>query len=202
MDGAHLSVSLFPEPGDDRAAGEIHNLLLERGARPDGDHHFIERHRRMRLDRADDGVVEIVMSAGPFDYPDGTRQQMIVFGRYLVELLVAVTERTRPLYGGVGVERPLATPGKLRDGIPASAYISDPLFVRQDLLARADLETVLTGEFRRTIPGAAGTVFASWWPFADGKPSNPGGLSQYGSWAGGRILGRVAARHIAARARG
>lgn len=192
MPGAHLSVSIHPEPGDDQVLDRIRELLRERGARPDGDDHFRDRRRRMWLHRADSGAVEIIMPAGPFDGPDGTRREKVTFARHLIDLLVAVTERTRPRYGGIGIEDILPTPAALRAGIPTQGYVTDPLFVRRDLLDDEALNTALNSDFRRIIPGTAGTVFASWWPFADESPATPGGLPIHGTWATGRLLGRAA----------
>ncbi|MEU4620672.1 hypothetical protein AB0G04_11940 [Actinoplanes sp. NPDC023801] len=203
MDAPFLTVAVWPGPGDDRTAETIGDVLLERGARPDGDGFFIGRHGRMRVqpdprwDAGDTRPVEILMSAGPLGDPGHTRRQMTTFARHLTGLLVAVADRTRPLYAGIGVEDVFPTPDQLRDGVTAQGFVTDPFFVRRDLLAHAELGAVLAGEFRRTVETGAGTVFASWWPFVDGHPGTPGGLPARGMWAGGRILGRVAARHIA-----
>jgi hypothetical protein len=126
---------------------------------------------------------------------------MVAFARNVTGLLVAVVERTRPLYGGIGVEAIFPTPADLKSGLHPQGFVTDPLVVRQDVLARFDLDVVLAGEYRRAIKGPAGTVFASWWPFVDGRAAVPGGLSIWETWAGGRLLGRVAARYILERER-
>ncbi|BEL04094.1 hypothetical protein Q0Z83_022850 [Actinoplanes sichuanensis] len=200
MEAPYVTIAIFPEPGDDHVFETVCDLLLERGARPDGENHFIERRRRMYVDRSPRfdlaGPVEIVMSAGALDDPDTTRRETAAFARYLTGLLVAVVERTRPMYGGIGIEACLPTPSELREGVSPQGFVTDPFFVRADLLGSPALKETLAGEFRRSIECRAGTVFASWWPFVDGKESTPGGLSIWQTWAGGRLLGRVAARHI------
>jgi hypothetical protein len=207
MDAPHLTVAVYPDPGDDRTADDIRELLLERGARPDGDGFFIERHRRMLVQRVphqdgrDARPVKIIMSAGPLGDPGYPRREMLAFARYASGMLVAVVERTRALYGGIGVEETFPTPADLRDGVSTQGVVTDPFFVRRDLLARSDLSAVLAGEYRRATEGAAGTLFASWWPFVDGPATTPGGLPTGGTWAGGRILGRVVAGYILERER-
>lgn len=207
MDAPYLAVAVCPDPGDDRTVESIRELLLERGARPDGEGFFIERHRRMRVQHVphsegkDCRAVEILMSAGPLGDPGYSRREMVAFARYTTGLLVAVVERTRPLYGGIGVEEIFPTPADLRGGLHPQGFVTDPLFVRRDMLARLDLGAVLAGEYRRATEGAAGTVFSSWWPFVDGRAAVPGGLSIGETWAGGQILGRAVARYILERAR-
>jgi hypothetical protein len=202
MDAPHLTVVVYPDPDDDRTAEDFRELLAERGARLDEDGSFVERHRRMlvrRVPHAEDGdarPVEILMSAGPLGDPGYRRREMVSFARYVTGLLVAVAERTRPLYGGIGVEQVFPTPADLRSGVHRQGTVTDPFFVRRDLLAQSDLGAVLAGEYRRATEGPVGTVFASWWPFVDGPAEPPGGPSHWGTWAGGRILGRVATRHI------
>jgi hypothetical protein len=207
MDPPYLSVDIFPEPGHDEAFADVCDLLLSRGARPDGDGFFIERHRRMHVQRAprsdaeDFQSVEILMSAGPLGDPGGSKREIATFARHVTELLVAVVERTRPLYGGVGIEEIFPTPAELRHGFSVQGFVSDPFFVREDLLARSGLRDALSSEYRRRIEGPAGTVFASSWPFVDGKESTPGGLSIWGDWAGGQLLGRVTEKYLLERER-
>lgn len=140
MDAPFLTVTVYPDPRDDRTLEDVRDLLLERGARPDGDGFLIARHRRMCVQPApssDGRPVEILMSAGPLDDPDQRPREMVAFGRYVTGLLVAVAERTRPLYGGVGVEEVFPTPAALRSGVDRQGAAVDPLFVRRDLLARS-----------------------------------------------------------------
>jgi hypothetical protein len=204
MDAPHLTVAVYPDPGDDRTAEDIREVLVERGARLDGDGSFVERHRRMLVRRVphaeggDSRPVEIVMSAGPLGDPGYQRREMVSFARYMLGLLVTVAERTRPLYGGIGIEQTFPTPVDLRSGVHRQGVVTDPFFVRRDLLAQSELGAVLAGEYRRAVEGPVGTVFASWWPFVDGPAGEP---SIRETWAGGRILGRVAARHILERDR-
>lgn len=74
MDAPHLTVAVYPDPGDGDTVDEIRQLLLQRGARPD-DNGFIERHRRMLVGWVPQGggrdprPAEIVMSAGPLGDP-------------------------------------------------------------------------------------------------------------------------------------
>jgi hypothetical protein len=205
MDAPHLTVAIYPDPDDDRTVEDIADLLLERGARPHGNGFYTEGHRRMLVQRvpSSDGhdaarSVEIVMSAGPLGDPGYSRREVASCARYLTDLLTAVAERTRPLYGGIGVESIFPSPADLRGGVLTQGVVSDPLFVRRDLLARSDLASMLAREYRRSIEGPAGTIFASRWPFIDGRPATPGGLSIWETWAGGRQLGRVTARYIRA----
>ena len=203
MDAPHLTVAVYPDPGDGDTVDEIRHLLLQRGARPD-DNGFIERHRRMLVGQVPHGgsgdprPIEIVMSAGPLGDPGYRRREMVAFARYVTGLLVAVAERTRPLYGGIGVEQIFPRPAELRAGLHRQGFVTDPLFVRGDLLARSQLGAVLAGEYRRAIEGPAGTVFASWWPFVDGRADAPPGGDK---WAGGQVLGRVVARYLLERER-
>lgn len=200
MDSPYLTVAVLPDPADHRTIEDIRDLLLERGARPDRDGVLVDRRRRMLVqpvpgpDAAGSPPVEILMSAGPLGDPGFSRRDMVTFARYLTGLFTAVVERTRPMYGGVGVEEVFPLPAQLRSGIPAQGYVTDPLFVRKDLLARWDLGAVLAGEYRRAVEGPAGTVFASWWPFTDGRPGTPDESPRSGIWEGGRILGRAVAR--------
>jgi hypothetical protein len=207
LDAPHLTVAVYPDPGDDRTVEDLRELLLERGARLDDFGFFIERHRRMWVRRVrhsegrDCRPVEIVMSAGPHGDPGYSRREMVAFARYLTRLLVAIVERTRPLYGGIGVEQIFPTPDDLRNGVDTQGFVCDPLFVRRDLLTRSDLGAVLAGEYRRAVEGPIGTLFASWWPFVDGQGRDGEGTLNLGAWGGGRVLGRVAARYILERER-
>jgi hypothetical protein len=200
MDAPFLAVAVCPDPRDDRTLEDVRALLLDRGAKPDGDRHFIDRHRRMLVQRLvtwdgpEPRPVEIVMSAGPLGDPGYRRHEMVSFGRYVLGLLVTVAERVRPLYGGIGVESVFPTPADLRAGVSAQGTITDPFFVRGDLLAQPDLGPTLAGEFRRATANTAGTVFASWWPFVDGHPAEPGGLPVREPWSRGRVLGRAVMR--------
>jgi hypothetical protein len=206
-DAPHLTVAVYPDPGDDRTVEDLRELLLERGARLDDFGYFIERRRRMLVQRVphsegrDSRPVEIVMSAGPHGDPGYSRREIVAFARYLTGLLVGVVERTRPLYGGIGVEQIFPTPVDLRNGVSTQGFVSDPLFVRRDLLARSGLGAVLAGEYRRAVEGPIGTLFASWWPFVDGRGRDGDGALDLGAWRGGRVLGRVAARYILERER-
>lgn len=207
MDPPFLTVTVYPDPGDDRTIEDVRGMLLERGARADDDGYFVERRRRMRVqqlphwDEPGCRLVQILMSAGPLGDPGYARREMVTFARYVTGLLVAVADRVRPLYGGIGAEQIFPTPDHLRKGIGAQGFVTDPFFVRRDLLARADLAAVLTGEYRKAVDCSAGTVFASWWPFVDGQPSSPGGLPIDGTWAGGQKLGQVVTRYVVERER-
>src|SRR4051794_10433084 len=134
MDAPHLTVAVYPDPADDRAADDIRDLLLERGARLGGDGHFVEHGRRMRVQRVphpqrtDSQPVEIVMSAGALGDPGYSRRQMLASAHYVTGLLVAVVERTRPLYGGIGVEDVFPLPVELRRGVHTQGFVTDPLF--------------------------------------------------------------------------
>jgi hypothetical protein len=195
MDAPHLSVAVYPDPGDDHTVDDIRALLLERDARPA----FPERQGPMLVQRVpghDSRPIEIVMSAGPLGDLDRPRRETVAFARHVTALLVAVTQRTRALYGGIGIESTFPTPADLRRGVHTQGVVTDPFFVRRDLLARSGLGSVLAREYRRTTESPAGTVFASWWPFVDGQAATPGGLSIWEPWAGGRLLGRVAARYL------
>jgi len=200
MDAPYLTVAVLPEPGDHRTVEDIRDLLLERGARPDGEAALVDRHRRMlvqpvpQASAGDFRAAEILMSAGPLGDPGYSRRDMVTFARHLTGLFTAAAERTRALYGGIGVEEIFPMPAQLRRGITAQGYVTDPLFVRRDLLARGGLGTVLAGEYHRAIEGPAGTVFTSWWPFTGGRPGTPDESRLSGTWEGGRILGRAVAR--------
>ena len=99
------------------------------------------------------------------------------------------------------MEQIFPRPAELRAGLHRQGFVTDPLFVRGDLLARSQLGAVLAGEYRRAIEGPAGTVFASWWPFVDGRPAAPDAPSGGDKWAGGQVLGRVVARYLLERER-
>jgi hypothetical protein len=207
MDAPHLTVAVYPDPAYGRTVEDIRELLLERGARPDGDDVFVERRRRMLVrqmphsESTDFRPVKLVMFAGPLGDPGYSRREMVTFARYVTGLLAAVAERSRPLYGGIGVEDIFPTPAQLRAGVHTQGFVTDPFFVRQDLLARSDLGAVLAAEYRRATEGPSGTIFASWWPFVDGNPATPGGLSIWRPWSGGRALGQVVARYLVERER-
>ena len=130
MDAPHLTVAVYPDPADNRTDDDIRDLLLERGARLDGDGHFVERGRRMRVQRVphsqrtESQPVEIVMSAGPLGDPGYSRREMVASAHYVTGLLVAVVERTRPLYGGIGVEDVFPLPVELRRGVHTQGFPS------------------------------------------------------------------------------
>ena len=202
MEPPYLTVAVLPDPHDDGALESIGDLLRERGARPEGDGWFTERRRRMHLGPLptwkgpEPRPVEILLSGGPLDGPDAPRARTVAFGRYVAGVLAAVAARARPLYGGVGVEATFPSPAELRAGVHPQGTAVDPFFVRGDVLTLPDVRTVLSKEFRRTTDIAAGTVFASWWPYVEGHPSSPGGLSIRNEWEGGRVLGRALMRHV------
>lgn len=195
MDAPFLTVGVYPDPDDDRTLENLGELLVERGARPDGTGFFVDRGRRLHVQRvpASDGrdprPVEIMMSAGPLGDPGYRRHEILAAARYVATLFAAVTDRTRPLYGAVGVEAIFPRPADLRRETATQGFAADPIFVRTDLLARAGLGAALTDEYTEVTEGPPGTIYASLrFPHRE-------------KWEGGRILGRVVARHLVERER-